>query len=344
MTEIVYVGSYTRNAGGQGRGISVFQRDPGSGTLTPVGEPVAVADPSFLALSPRLPVLYAVEERDDGAVRALAIGRDGGLHDLGARPVGGSGPCHLIVTPDAGHVVVAHYSSGSVSVHALQDDGSIGARTDLVTFEGSGPDPDRQEAAHAHHVSLAAGSNPLRVVDLGSDAIRELTLDPSTGRLKSVRVNALRPGTGPRHLAHHPDGRLLVSGELASSVLSLSVAPGGELVEVDRRPSTIDPPAERNLPSEIAVSADGRFAYVANRGAGTITTFDVARGALRPFSEISVHGRWPRHFALIDGWLYVANEDSHAISLFRVDPQTGTPHLVHDVEVASPTCIVAAQV
>ena len=196
MTEIVYVGSYTANAGGQGRGISVFHRDPGSGALTPVGEPAAVDEPSFLALSPRLPVLYAVEERDDGAVRALAIAPDGGLRDLGARPVGGSAPCHLLVTPDASHVIVAHYGSGSVSVHALQDDGSLGERTALVKFEGSGPDPERQAAAHAHHVSLT-GDNHVRILDLGSDAIRELILDPTNGRLQPLRVDAYGPAPAP---------------------------------------------------------------------------------------------------------------------------------------------------
>ncbi len=343
MPEIVYVGTYTANAGGRGRGIHVFQRDAGSGMLTPAGEPVLVDDPSFLAVSPRLPVLYAVEERDDGAVRALAIAPDGGLHDLGARPVGGSAPCHLLVTPDARYVIVAHYGSGSVSVHALADDGSLGERTDLVKFDGSGPDPERQQAAHAHHVSLA-GDNHVRVVDLGSDAIRELTLDPGNGRLQPRRVNRLRPGTGPRHLAKHPDGRLLVSAELESSVLALSVAADGALTEIATQPATIEPPARRNLPSEIAVSADGRFAYVANRGAGTITTFDVARGAMQPVAERSVHGRWPRHFALIGGNLYAANEDSHAISVFRVDPETGIPQVLHELEVASPACIVAAQV
>ena len=57
---IVYVGSYTGPE--RASGISVFRQDPASGDLAPLGSGAPTDNPSFLALHPRLPVLYAVNE------------------------------------------------------------------------------------------------------------------------------------------------------------------------------------------------------------------------------------------------------------------------------------------
>ncbi|WP_116950388.1 lactonase family protein [Jiangella endophytica] len=338
MTELVCVGTFTPAAGGEGTGVHVFTRDARTGGLTGVGRPAAADAPTFLAAGPGGRVLYALDGWADGGVRAFAVARSGALRDLGVRPAGGAVPCHLTVTPDGRYVLVAHYGSGSVSVHRLSPQGQVGERTDLVSFEGSGPDADRQDRAHVHQVSAGPGGT-VRVTDLGADAIRVFRLH--RGRLLPGPVAAARPGSGPRHLAVHRDGRLLVTNELDSTVSVFAEDATGELRERATLPSTLSPPRERNYPSEITIAPDGRFAYVANRGANTVTTFGIGATTVEPVAETPVEGEWPRHLTRIGDHLYVANERSHAVTIFAVDSRTGVPQFTgRAAGVASPACVV----
>src|SRR5690606_11938445 len=115
----------------------------------------------------------------------------------------------------ANHLVTANYGSGSVTALPVLADGSLGAASSVLRHEGSGPDTGRQEAPHAHQVLADPSGNWVVSVDLGTDSVRVCALDRDTGTLRPHDETALRPGTGPRHLAFHPSGALAyVLGEL----------------------------------------------------------------------------------------------------------------------------------
>ena len=116
--------------------------------------------------------------------------------------------------------MTANYTSGSVSVHPVHGDGSLGARTDLVEHRGHhGPQADRQDGPHAHQVVFVDGG--LLVCDLGLDAVVGYHLDD--GRLTEVARSAMPAGSGPRHLVL--DGATAyVLGELSSTVTVCDVA------------------------------------------------------------------------------------------------------------------------
>jgi 6-phosphogluconolactonase (cycloisomerase 2 family) len=339
--EVVHIGGYTAQSGGRGSGIVAARRDPTTGALTPLGTVAVTPSPSFLARHPDQPVLYAVNELTAGEISAWRVGPDGGLDPLGSRSTGGAEPCHLAVLPDGGHLVAANYGSGSVAVFALDPQGVPGERTDLVVHEGHGPDPDRQDHAHAHMVSPGAGRGPLLAVDLGTDSVYRYDLDGASGRLvpRAPRIRTT-PGTGPRHLARHPDGRrCYLVGELDASVTAYELTDDGALhqrgrVEASERPGHVQP-------SEVAVSPDGRFLYVANRGVGTLSAFTLAGELPELVAEVDTGGEWPRHFALIGEHLYVADERADMVRVFRRDVETGVPEAVGEpVPVPSPTCVL----
>lgn len=341
-SEIVYIGCYTGENGGRGDGIAAARRDRATGSLDVIGTVARTASPSFLAWHPTLPVLYAVNEIEDGSVNAWAVEHDSTLRPLGGRPTGGASPCHLAVMPGGGHLVTANYGSGSLAVHPLDRGGAPAERTDLLAHEGHGADPQRQERPHAHMVSPDPRGGSLLAVDLGTDSIYRYELSAATGRLlpHGPRVRA-RPGTGPRHLARHPDGRhCYVVGELDATVTTYERDEGGALHDRGRVPTSGQ---EGHVqPSEVAVRADGRFLYVANRGVDTLAVFALDNATPRYVTEIATEGNWPRHFTLIGTHLYVANERSHGIGVFAVDPVTGVPAPVGaPVEVGSPTCVLA---
>jgi 6-phosphogluconolactonase len=272
-------------------------------------------------------------------VTTLAIAADGALRAVSRQPSGGSAPCHLAVTADGRHVLCANYGSGSVAVFAVDDDGTLGARTDLATHQGSGPDPERQEGPHAHQV-VVSGVEAI-AVDLGTDSLYGYRITPD-GKLDPTWTTHTGAGIGPRHLVNGPAGRRYVADELASTVSVYDPDPAtGGLRLVHRRPATLTEPAERSYPSEIALSADLRFVYVANRGNDTVTTFAVAGDELTGVDETPCGGRRPRHFALDGDLMYVANEHSHTVTELRVDPDTGVPRPTGArIDVPSPVCVL----
>jgi 6-phosphogluconolactonase len=334
------IGCYTRNAGGDGVGLTVVSRDPESGALQRTGEATPTPSPSFVVSHPTLPVLYAVNELDDGALSAFEMAADGTLTALGTWPTGGALPCHIAVDPEGLHLLAANYGSGSVALFPLDRYGRPTGRADLAEHSGAGKHPDRQEGPHAHQV--VALDQEVFAVDLGIDSIMRYRIDPGSGRIVEAGVAAvLPPGTGPRHLSWAPNGTVYLVGELAGSIVALRPRPG-RWEEIGSVSTTTSEP-ESAMPSEIGTSGDGRWLYVANRTPATISVFALGAADALPtmVGEVSAGGAWPRHFAFAGPHMYVANERSHTVTVFRIDPATGVPVPTRDVfATPSPTCVL----
>jgi 6-phosphogluconolactonase (cycloisomerase 2 family) len=330
--DLVYVGSY-------GSGITVYERD--GERLRPFDRTES-SDPSFLVADFGRRCMYACNELSEHAVSSFGIDPDGRLRPLGSQPTGGTLPCHILLHP-AGYLLTANYGSGSVSVHPVRSDGILGERTDLAEHHGHGLDPDRQAGPHVHQIALASGV--IVAVDLGLDRLVGYRLEPATGLLEPGADPFARSpaGAGPRHAVAHPSGRWYVANELNSTVSVFE--PDFELRELhplDTVAATLEAPSERNYPAGIALSADGSLLYVSNRGANAITTFAVREnGVPRAVDEVSVDGVWPRHFAIVDDLMLVANERSDNVTGFRLDPDTGRPRPLGVLaETGTPTCVL----
>src|SRR5262249_4728150 len=118
----LHLGTYTSVEGG-GTGIGLASYDPDTGLITGSGTLTGVPDPSYLALHPDGRTLYAVDEREDGAVTAVRLAD---RRILGARSTGGASPCHLSVHPGGRWLLSANYQSGSVAVHPIDASGALG--------------------------------------------------------------------------------------------------------------------------------------------------------------------------------------------------------------------------
>ncbi|MEU9336143.1 lactonase family protein [Streptomyces sp. NPDC048290] len=331
-----FIGSFTA-AGGPG--VVTAAVHPRDGALTALGAVDGVADPSFLALAPTGGMLYAVSETTDGAVAAYRVEND--TPELAGRPVpvGGSGPTHLTVY--AGHVLTANYGSGSVSAVPLRPDGTLEpAPCDVLAHSGAGPYAPRQQGPHAHQVQPDPSGRWAVSVDLGTDSVRVCTL--TAGRLAVHREIALRPGSGPRHLAFHPDGtHAYVVNELTPTVTVCrwDAADGSlqPLSEVALLPGTPDGDA---YPSGIVASPDGRFVWAAVRGEDVLSVLAVAGDGLKLVGTVPCGGHWPRAIDESGGFLYVANERSGDVTWFALDPDTGLPHRAGSLPVPAASCVI----
>lgn len=331
-------------------GIHVFRLEVGAHGVRLV-EHVGVAglaQPSYLAHHPTLPVLYAVSETVDGTIVSFHVDPvDGTLTEWQRVPSGGDGPCHL--SSDGHHLHVAHYLSGSVAGHALGHDGRLGDLAWTQRHRGSGPHP-RQDAPHAHCVvpdPHRRSTRSVHAVDLGTDGIVRYDADPTTGEFRAAAEVAMRPGSGPRHLAFHPTApSAFVVCELDCTLVTLEIDPAtGHLVprhEVSTLPAG---DAGDSLAAAVRVHPDGRRVFVSNRGHDSIATFAVGDPGEPPalLGHVASGGAGPRDVAVDPSgrWLLAANQRSGEITGFALDDPTGLPRPLGELaRVAEPACIV----
>jgi 6-phosphogluconolactonase len=317
-SELIYVGSYTSQAGG-GTGI-------GLGTLDALQIAATTDDPSFLARSADGRFLYSVNELEAGRVSAFAVAEDGSLTFLNDQSTGGKHPCHLEVDPTGRFVLSANYSSGSIAIHPILADGSLGEATQYLQRAGSGPNQDRQEGPHAHQVTFDRAGEFVLDVDLGSDTVYASRLSEK-GQLEAVSLLEIHPGAGPRHVVFHPGGAAAYVINELDSTLTVCSYTDGELTAVQTISTRPEGAQGDNFPAEVLISADGRFVYGSNRGDNTIAVFETGAEGLEAelIQTIGSGGTWPRHLAFSkDGThLYAANESSDTIALFTVDQSSG---------------------
>ncbi|MEO3762415.1 lactonase family protein [Streptomyces sp. B8F3] len=337
------VGSFSS---GGGAGITVADVDSGTGALTPRHSTDAVRDPSFLAVADG-GLLYAVSETEGGSVAAFRLADDKPVPAGDPVPVSGDHPTHLALA--GGHVLTANYASGSFSTVTVSPDGTLAGPAALLQHEGSGPVAERQEGPHAHQVVPDPTGRWILGVDLGTDSVLVCVLDADRGALRLNHEVPLRPGTGPRHLAFHPEGhRVYVACELEPVVTVCSWdAATGTLEPLAEAPLLTDETAAADTTpyaSGIAVSPDGRFCWTAVRGPDVVSTLALdADGGVRDLvSNVPCGGTWPRDLAIDPGGrhLYAANERSGDVTWFDIDAETGTPRRTGSAALPAASCVV----
>ncbi|MCF3120962.1 lactonase family protein [Streptomyces arenae] len=338
----LFLGTYTSQEGG-GSGLGLATYDDATGRITGTGTLTGVPDPSYLAPHPSGRTLYAVDEREQGGVTAVALSPFGEHEVLGTRDTGGAAPCHLSVHPGGRWLLSANYGSGSVAVHPVDASGALGERTDLVTHSAPPPGPG-QSGPHAHQIITSPDGRHVLAVDLGNDTVYTYRLDEKAGMLKQVSYAGLRPGAGPRHLTFHPSGRhAYLANELDNTVVVCAYDPGtGRLTPGE--PQSTGTGEGTSYPAQIVVTREGRFAFLANRGHNSITRYaiedDGAR--LRLLDTVDVGGDFPRQLAFSPSQelLFTANQKSSSVSVFRVDRRSGGLTLVGE-PFAAPVAVCA---
>ena len=244
-----YVGTYTFNAPGgtaggpPARGIYVLAPRGDAWTQVQV---VESANPSFLAVHPNQRFLYAINElevyegRPNGSAEAYAIDpHDGKLTLLNRQPLSlsGTNPAHVVVSPDGRYLAVSIYSGGAYNLLPIGADGKLGDVSGIFKDTGAGPRPE-QEAPHAHMMLFDPAGKHVIGTDLGTDRINVFAIEG--GKLAPRDRAQLKPGSGPRHLALHPQGKLLyVINELDGTVACHGYdADTGRVLEERQRIST----------------------------------------------------------------------------------------------------------
>ena len=345
-----YLGTFTsemRNA--RGEGLSAYHIDPESRRWARVQLLNREVNPSYLAVDPKRPVLYAVHSEANHVSAFSVNDATGELRLINRQSCGGDNPVHLALDATGRFLVVANYGSGSVVVLPVGADGSLGARSDLVTLTGE-PGPHRTEQAvpHPHHCPFDPTGRSVVVPDKGLDRLFAFALDTAKGRLVPANPPSIRTrsGAGPRHIGFNP--RLpyaYVINELDSTVATYRHSGSGSLEPLQILPSLPATFTGDNTGGAIDVAPSGRFVYVSNRGHDSIGIFraDESTGLLSPVAWEPTKGATPRFIGLDPSGarLYAANQRGDTIVEFDVDEATGTLNATGRIVVAgTPVCVV----
>jgi 6-phosphogluconolactonase len=326
--------------------------DPTSGQLSFQSEINDIENPSFLAIDLQQRFLYAVNENyrpEDCSVNAYRIDPQSGmLSYINQQPSLGSSPCYVAVDQMDQLVAVANYSSGSVTVLPIGENGDLLPSSDFHQHTGSGIDPVRQEGPHAHCSVIDPTNRLLFVADLGIDKIMSYRLDLEENKLipNDPPYFEMTPGCGPRHLRFHPNGRLAyVINELDSSITALNYdSAGGTFSLIETVSALPQDYQDESYCAELCIAPKGNFLYGSNRGHDSLAIFaiDETTGRLSLIAHQSTYGKNPRNFAIdpSDTFLLVANQDSDNIVTFRIDHSSGHLEYVEQINgIHKPVCL-----
>jgi 6-phosphogluconolactonase len=208
---------------------------------------------------------------------------------------------------------------------------------------------ERQIGPHAHFIVPDPANRFALVCDLGLDKVLVYKLSPATAKLEPNDPPFIHvaPGSGPRHLAFHPDGRAVyVINEMGSTITAFTYdgqrGAMKELQIISTLPADFH---EKSSCAEIEAHPSGKFLYGSNRGHDSIVAFAIDAGThkLTLVEHQPTRGKTPRHFAIdpTGAWLFTENQNSDSIASFRIGSQTGRLNPTGQiVEVGAPVCVV----
>lgn len=315
---------------------------------------------SCLALSPDRRFLFAENESgDNSGISSFALLPQGRFVLRSEVREVSPDPCHLLYLPgyynhcgdpDNGVLLSADYSGGSVSVFPVQA-GRVEAAAQVVRFEGSGPDPERQLSSHIHH--LVPLGNLLMAVDLGADCIHVLRMFDGTvrplcdGRLdRALRLERLfdipaPAGSGPRHMVLNPDashGYVLteLSNEILVYALPDFTTPGDRPLLLQQLPVGYGS-FPKQAGGDIQLSPDGRHLYATlrNGGDGLVIAEVLADGTIRQtgFQPTGAHVR--DFFFLPGGQMVIFCKNDRCIQFYQRNVATGQLKLFREIPLAA---------
>jgi 6-phosphogluconolactonase len=207
-------------------------------------------------------------------------------------------------------------AQGNTTISAFSVNLSSGGLSAIGNSIGTGTVPSA--------IAVTPTINALFVANSGSNSISSYTIN-SDGSLTAAS-KATPTGTAPTGLAIDAAGKFLFVANQESSNISVFSISGGGLTPVSGSPFTTIPAGYSyptgTLPVAVAVSASGKFLYVANQLANFVSAFSIsASGKLTalgvPFYNV---GTSPSALGITPngGFLYVANASANDISAFAI--------------------------
>ena len=311
----MYIGTYTSNS--DSKGVYVYDFDEQSNE-TKYLKTIPMSNPSFLAR--KGDILYAVNEDEKGMVTVYNLAEDRVMSQASS---GGAHPCHISLSPKDPIAIVSNYSSGTLSLFSLQEDGGINKMEDHLQFNGSSVDKARQNQSHIHSAFFSKDGSQVFVSDLGADLIYVFSIENTNGsyRFKKLQEIKTKLGGGPRHLVFSKDEKhfysvLEITGEI--EVFSRIGDKWNSKQIIPMYPGDFQ--GEQGG-ADVKIAENGKNLYATNRGtANLVYKYKINHdGLLNLESFSSVLGDSPRNVNISPSgnFIFVSNQISGNITIFN---------------------------
>lgn len=328
-SQMFFAGGFTE---GKEKGMALIELK-GDGQMEMIRQFDAGPSPSFFCFSKRHNLIYALDEvmefkgRKGAAITTLKYDpAKGTLEKKGEMTVPYGGACHISITRDSGFLLIANYSSSSVAVVKLDNDGLPGKVTDSILYVTEPP-----VVSHPHMISEDPAGKHVYLADLGLDRVVIFDLDRNTGKLLPLQdgIINLPDSCGPRHFIFNKDGSMFyLINELGSTIMAFRVDANGILHHIATYSTLKESFTGKNSCAEILIGKDEKFLYGSNRGDNSIVVFRINEdGSLKLSGHSTCGGNWPRGFVIDPSgeYLITANQRSDDVCSFKINMRTGLP-------------------
>ncbi len=314
------IGSYTK--GNQG-GISFVEFNKETNTFKKLDE-LDQKNASFQAFTNDGEYFYSVTEFGrNSTLVAYKKTLDGKYEKLNQLSTKGEDPCYIELGPN-GMIYTANYSGGNISVFSTKE-GKLNKLEQLIEYKGSSKNKDRQESSHPHKVVISPDSKFVFIPDLGTDKIyrHKILRD---GKLGEKEISAeLEPGSGPRHLVFHPNGKFAyLITELSGEVYYFYYQDGK--LTLKNKYLVDDSKAKTKGSAHISISPNQEFLMISNRiSKEELVCFRIGEiGSLKKVFSQKV-GPMPRFFLFSkDGKiLFVGSQSENYIQAYKFNLDSG---------------------
>mgnify|MGYP003575013448 CR=1 FL=1 len=343
----VFFGSFNHDK--ETEGIYVYELDTIKGKLKKITTYKGVLNPSYLTLSPDGKYLYSCTESKTpgaGSVSSFAFDKEKkSLIYLNSQKSGGENPVYTTTDNSGKWLINGNYTEGSVSVYPIAEDGSIQSAVQYFKYtEGSNFRANRQDRAHIHATVFSPDNKYIYFTDLGADKIRCYKFDNTSAKPLTEELSiSTDPGSGPRHLTFHPNGKFAYCIEEISGMVSAYKYNDDKLKPMMGVPVFINEPIEGCEGSDTHISPDGKFLYASNRSnENHIVIFSIDNnGLLKKIGYQSTFGLHPRTFAIDPSgkFIIVTNVNSSNAVVFKRDIKTGLLKKTNKVEIPNVSCV-----
>lgn len=340
-----YVGTYTnRIKDSNSQGIYQYQLHQ-NGTLDSISLAAKTDNPSFLTKSVDGKYVIATNSHNNGSITSFEIENDK-LKEINQSATGDN-PCYVTAGKN-NYVLTANYNDGTYNLHQFDENGVLSKSLDTKKSSFTTPSiHPRQDAPHAHSCYFEPNSNNIITIDLGTNKLLFNTIDTEFNKIVANQFSELEmpKEAGPRILTFHPTKPwIYVINELNSKVTFIKKNTTENTYKVVETVETLsEADKEGNSAAHIAISKDGNYIYVSNRGHDSLEVLKISdSGNLKLIQSISTHGKHPRHFALSpdNQFLLVANRDTDNICTFKRNSKTGKLTFVNKINAPKPVCIL----
>ena len=316
-TNMIWLYACIRNYEGK---LIRYTFDPTSCVLNKKGTEDILRDVACITIDDGVLYTSSLDSGRNNLFSSYSIQSDGTLRLINRESAFGFDATHISVNHEKKVFIASDFLANSLLLYNIREDGGIGRCLQIQQFNDTGTNiGPRQDSPHPHGTIVVADGDYMVTADLGCDKLR---LFDGNIPSKSLFELNLSPGAGPRHLVAHPTlDYIYVVSEISSEVFSCYLDRNRNFLVLKQILNNLKySEKDESIGGDIAISPDGKWLTVSNRGENTIVVYQVDHHGLLKFHSTVKTDGWARvlRFDSTSQFLFAALEEFLDVGAYKI--------------------------